>query len=93
MIEIYAAILGATLGIAGMNISGFTRRTSESREAVIRLSAGLESIASKLEELHQDMKAEKVQANTDRREIYERLNDHGNRLSVLESSKARINPD
>jgi len=90
VIEIYAAILGASLGIAGMSVSGFTRRTSESREAVIRLTAGVESIATKLEDLHQDMKAEKVQATADRREIYERLNDHGNRLTVLETTKARI---
>lgn len=90
MIEIYAAIIGAALGIAGMNVSGFTRRTSESREAVIRLTAGVESIATKLEDLHQDMKDEKLQATADRREIYERLNDHGSRISVLENSKARI---
>tara|TARA_Y100000385_G_C12817815_1_gene519009 strand:- start:426 stop:692 length:267 start_codon:yes stop_codon:yes gene_type:complete len=85
VIEIYAAILGASIGIAGMSVSGFSRRTSESREAVIRLSAGLESIATKLEDLHQDMKAEKVQANMDRKEIYERLNQHGNRISLLEN--------
>lgn len=36
------------------------------------------------------MKAEKVQANMDRREIYERLNEHGNRLVALENSKGRI---
>lgn len=90
MIEIYAAILGASIGIAGMSVSGFSRRTSESREAVIRLSAGLESIATKLEDLHQDMKAEKVQANMDRKEIYERLNQHGNRLTVLENSSVKI---
>jgi hypothetical protein len=36
------------------------------------------------------MKAEKVQATADRREIYERLNDHGNRITVLETTKARI---
>ena len=90
MIEIYAAILGASIGIAGMSVSGFSKRTYESREAVIRLSAGLESIATKLEDLHQDMKAEKVQANMDRKEIYERLNQHGNRITVLESSKVRI---
>ena len=90
MIEIYAAIVGAFLGIAGMSMSGFSQRNSQSREAVIRLTAGVESIATKLEDLHQDMKAEKVQANADRREIYERLNDHGNRIIVLESSKARI---
>ena len=78
MIEIYAAILGASIGIAGMSVSGFTKRTSESREAVIRLTAAVESIAGKLEELHQDMKA-------DRKEIYTRLNEHGNRITVLEN--------
>ena len=77
MIEIYAAILGASLGIAGLSVSGFTRRTDESREAVIRLTAAVESIAGKLEELHQDMKA-------DRKEIYTTLNEHSNRISLLE---------
>ncbi len=77
MIEIYAAILGASIGIAGMSVSGFSRRTNESREAVIRLTAAVESIAGKLEELHQDMKA-------DRKEIYTRLNEHGNRITLLE---------
>ena len=78
MIEIYAAILGASIGIAGMSVSGFTKRTSESREAVIRLTAAVESIAGKLEELHQDMK-------TDRKEVYTRLNQHGERITVLEN--------
>jgi outer membrane murein-binding lipoprotein Lpp len=78
VIEIYAAILGASIGIAGMSVSGFTKRTSESREAVIRLTAAVESIAGKLEELHQDMKA-------DRKEIYIRLNAHGERITVLEN--------
>jgi len=78
VIEIYAAILGASIGIAGMSVSGFTRRASESREAVIRLTSAVESIAGKLEELHQDMKA-------DRKEIYTKLNEHGNRITLLES--------
>jgi outer membrane murein-binding lipoprotein Lpp len=77
VIEIYAAIIGASIGIAGMTASGFGRRTTESREAVIRLTAAVESIAGKLEELHQDMKA-------DRKEIYTRLNEHGNRITLLE---------
>lgn len=80
MIEIYAAILGASIGIAGMSVSGFTKRTSESREAVIRLTAAVESIAGKLEELHLDMKA-------DRKEIYTRLNAHGERITVLENQQ------
>jgi len=78
VIETYAAVLGASIGIAGMSISGFTKRTSESREAVIRLTMAVESIAGKLEELHQDMKE-------DRKTIYSRLNEHGNRITVLEN--------
>ena len=78
MIEIYAAILGASIGIAGMSVSGFSRRNTESREAVIRLTSAVESIAGKLEELHQDMKV-------DRKEIYTKLNEHGNRITLLES--------
>ena len=82
MIEIYAAILGALLGVSGtgaiMTFSGAAKRNTESREAVIRLTSAVESIAGKLEELHQDMKA-------DRKEIYTRLNAHGERITVLES--------
>ena len=78
MIEIYAAVVGASIGVAGITASGFSRRNNESREAVIRLTMAVESIAGKLEELHQDMKA-------DRKEIYTKLNEHGDRLTVLES--------
>ena len=78
MIEIYAAVLGASIGIAGMSVSGFSRRNTESREAVIRLTMAVESIAGKLEELHQDMKE-------DRKTIYSKLSEHGNRITLLES--------
>ena len=81
MIELIAAALGALLGVGGtgaiMTLSGAARRNTESREAVIRLTSAVESIAGKLEELHQDMKA-------DRKEIYARLNKHGERITLLE---------
>jgi len=80
VIEIYAAVVGASIGVAGLTASGFSRRNNESREAVIRLTMAVESIAGKLEELHQDMRA-------DRKEIYSRLNEHGDRLTVLENKK------
>lgn len=86
MIEVFAAVVGASIGVAGVSAAGFSKRTSESREAIIKLTAGVEAIANKLEDLHQDMKAEKVQASLDRREIFERLNEHGNRLVVLENN-------
>lgn len=80
MIEIYAAVVGASIGIAGVSASSFNKRNSESREAVVRLTMAVESIAGKLEELHQDMRE-------DRKEIYSRLNEHGNRITMLEGKE------
>jgi len=77
MIEIYAAIVGASIGIAGLSASSFNKRNSESREAVIRLTMAVESIAGKLEDLHQDIRE-------DRKAIYTRLNEQGNRITILE---------
>ena len=78
MIEVFAAILGASVGVVGISASGLNKRNAESREAVIRLTAGVESIASKLDELHLDMKE-------DRRQMYSRLNDHDIRIAQLEA--------
>lgn len=78
MIEVIAAVVGASIGIAGMSASGFSKRNNDSREAVIRLTMAVESIAGKLEELHQDMKS-------DRKEIYSKLSNHDHRLTLLES--------
>jgi len=77
VVEIIAAVVGASIGIAGVSATGFSRRNNESREAVIRLTAAVESIAGKLEDLHQDMKE-------DRREMYSKLNNHDVRLTALE---------
>lgn len=81
MIELIAATLGALLGVGGtgaiMTLSGAAKRNTESREAVIRLTSAVESIAGKLEELHQDMKE-------DRKTIYTKLDEHGNRITLLE---------
>jgi outer membrane murein-binding lipoprotein Lpp len=78
VIEVFAAIIGASVGVAGISASGLNKRNAESREAVIRLTAGVESIASKLDELHMDMKE-------DRRQMYSRLNDHDIRIAQLEA--------
>ncbi len=80
MIELYAAVLGASIGVAGISASSFNKRNTESREAVVRLTMAVESIAGKLEELHQDMRE-------DRKEVYSRLNDYGNRITLLEGKK------
>ena len=82
MIELVAAVVGASIGVAGLSATGFSKRNNESREAVIRLTMAVESIAGKLEELHQDMKE-------DRREMYSKLNNHDVRLTALEGKASK----
>jgi hypothetical protein len=56
VVEIYAAILGASIGVAGLSLSGFNKRQNEAHDAVVRLSVAVENIAGKLDDLHEDMK-------------------------------------
>ncbi len=78
MIEIAAAAVGVALTTIAMTFSNASKRASEGRDAVIRLTAAVESVASRLEELHIDIKA-------DRRETYGRLNAVEQRIAKLEA--------
>jgi hypothetical protein len=79
MIEIAAAAVGAAFSAVVMAVSGAGRRASEGRDAVIRLTAAVENVANRLEELHVDIKA-------DRRETYGRLNAIEQRVAKLEAN-------
>ena len=77
MVELVAAIAGASISAAAMGAMGFSRRNDEARNAVIRLTAAVEHIATQLEVLHTDIKE-------DRKETFMRLNQIENRVSKLE---------
>lgn len=83
MVEIYAAVLGASIGVAGLSLSGFNKRQNQAHDAVVRLSVAVENIAGKLEELHQDMKE-------DKNKIYGKLELHENRLTMLEGRTGKF---
>ncbi len=61
-----------------MGAMGFSRRNDQSREAVIRLTEAVNTVAARLDELHVDLKA-------DRRETFTRLNDVEQRVAKLEA--------
>jgi hypothetical protein len=77
MIEVIAAIAGASISVAAMGAMGFSRRNDQARDAVIRLTSAVEHIALQLEAMHADIK-------DDRRETYTRLNSVEQRVSKLE---------
>ena len=78
MIEIFAAVAGASISVAAMGAMGFSRRNDQARDAVIRLTSAVEHIALQLEAMHADIK-------DDRRETYTRLNSVEQRVSKLEA--------
>ena len=77
MIELVAAIAGASISVAAMGMFGFSRRNEEASAAIVRLTSAVEHIASSLEILHVDIK-------TTNREMFQRLNQVENRVSKLE---------
>jgi hypothetical protein len=78
MIEVVAAIAGASISVAAMGAMGFSRKSDEARDAVIRLTSAVEHIATQLEILHTDIKE-------DRKEMFQRLNLTEQRISKLEA--------
>jgi hypothetical protein len=82
MIELIAAVAGASISVAAMGAMGFSRRNDEARDAVIRLTAAVEHIATQLEVLHVDIKQ-------DRKETFNRLNGVEQRVATLEARPHR----
>ena len=82
MIELIAAVAGASISVAAMGAMGFSRRNDEAREAVIRLTAAVEHIAMQLEVMHTDIR-------TDRQETFKRLNGVEQRVATLEARPHR----
>jgi hypothetical protein len=78
MIEVLAAVAGASISVAAMGAMGFSRRSDQARDAVIRLTASVEHIVAQLEIIHTDMR----DAN---RETFGRLNSVEQRVSKLEA--------
>jgi hypothetical protein len=78
MVEVIAAIAGASISVAAMGAMGFSRRNDEARDAVIRLTSAVEHIATQLDVLHTDMKE-------DRKETFTRLSNVEQRVSKLEA--------
>ena len=78
MIEVLAAVAGASISVAAMGAMGFSKRNDEARDAVIRLTSAVEHIATQLEVLHNDIK-------DDRRETFQRLGSVEQRVTKLEA--------
>jgi hypothetical protein len=76
VIEVLAAVAGASVTVAAMTASNNSKRTTESRDAVIRLTISVDSVVTRLEALHADIRSRDA-------EVFGRLRD-------LEAAVARL---
>jgi hypothetical protein len=79
-VELIAAIVGTMIGVAGMGIGSILKRENADREAIVKLSMGVEHIGRELQAMREDMKE-------DRHEIYGRLGSIEQRISKLEARR------
>jgi len=80
VIELVAAVAGAVIGLGGIAAGAGLKRAGESREAIVKLTMGIEHIGTELAAIRADMKE-------DRHEIYGRLGNAEQRISVLEANR------
>ena len=78
MIELFGAVAGAMIGVTGLAAGSMIKRSGEGRDAIIKLTVGIEHIGKELQALREDMRE-------DRHEIYGRLSEIEQRLSSLEA--------
>ena len=76
MVEVWAAVAGASITVAGLGITGLNRQSQQGRETLVRLTASVDNLSGRLDILHNDIKAKDT-------EVFARL-------SQLEQSVARI---
>ena len=76
MVEVWAAVAGASITTAAVGVSGISRQARSGQDSLIRLTTAVDNLSSRLDILHQDIRSKDV-------EVF-------GRLTELERSVARL---
>ena len=76
MVEVWAAVAGASITVAGLGVSGISRQNRNGQDSLIRLTAAVDNLSGRLDILHNDIKTKDM-------EVFARLDE-------LERSVARL---
>lgn len=80
MIELIAAVIGASVGAVASGIGSAMKRDRSDAVVVVRLTAAVEHIAEQVSLMREEIKA-------DRQELFPRINQIEQRITRLEASK------
>jgi hypothetical protein len=76
MVEVWAAVAGASITVAGVGVTGLNRQSQQGRDSLVRLTTAVDNLSKQLDVLHTDIKSKDI-------EVFARLSD-------LERSVARL---
>ncbi len=83
MVEVWAAVAGASITTAFMGISGFSRQSRQAQDSLIRLTIAVDNLTDRLDVLHNDIKTRDI-------EVFARLNELERSVAKLEGHSDRI---
>ena len=82
MVEVWAAVAGASITVAGLGASGVSRQNRIGQESLIRLTAAVDNLSGRLDILHNDIKTKDM-------EVFARLNELERAVARMEGHSDR----
>ena len=82
MVEVWAAVAGASITVAGVGVSGINRQARNGQDSLIRLTAAVDNLSGRLDILHNDIKTKDM-------EVFARLNELERSVERLEGHSDR----
>lgn len=82
MVEVWAAVAGASITVAGLGVSGVSRQNRSGQDSLIRLTASVDNLSGRLDILRNDIKTKDM-------EVFARLNEVERSVARLEGHTDR----
>nr|BAR24402.1 unnamed protein product [uncultured Mediterranean phage uvMED]BAR39970.1 unnamed protein product [uncultured Mediterranean phage uvMED] len=83
MVEIWAAVAGASIGVAASGIKGANRDNQHGRDSLVRLTSAVDNLASRMDVLHADLRVRD-------QELFARISDLEQNVARLEGHQNRV---
>ena len=83
VVEIWAAVAGASIGVAASGVRGANRESQSGRDSLVRLTSAVDNLASRMDVLHADLRVRD-------QELFARISDLEQNVARLEGHQNRV---
>ena len=83
VVEIWAAVAGASIGVAASGVRGANRQNQDGRDSLVRLTSAVDNLANRMDVLHADLRVRD-------QELFARISDLEQNVARLEGHQNRV---